>query len=101
MTVVNEYDIGDLVRVEAVFSLDDVNTDPSVVKLTIVNPASETWIYYDTSPEMMHTASGMYHLEFIPSGHGAWYARWEGYGTVQAAGEETIYVKRSNVLRTS
>ena len=96
----NEYDIGDLVRVEAVFSLDTVNTDPDAVTLTIVNPSGEVFVYTDVSPEVFHTASGTFYLEFIPSGHGAWYARWEGFGTVKAAGEDTFYIGRSNVLRT-
>lgn len=89
-TTINEYDIGDLVRVSAAFT--DVNSAASdtTVALKVLDPAGTT-----TTPTVVHDSTGAYHYDISVNAMGTWYYRFEGTGVVQAASEGLFRVRDS------
>lgn len=96
----NTYDIGDVVRCQAVFT--DVNGaafDPTTVTAKYQDPAgNETTLVYLTDVEVIKSATGTYYVDVPIDERGAWFYRFEGLdgsGDEQGAGEEKFLVRKS------
>lgn len=91
-----DYDVGDVARVTAAFTDAESGdaVDPSVVKLTIKDPAgdSETLIY-GTDAEVVKDSTGNYHADIEVTAAGTWRYRWYSTGEGQAA-EEGVFFAR-------
>jgi hypothetical protein len=85
----NNYDIGDLVRVTAEFKdIAGVVTDPTTVKLRVrVNGVTST---YD---DAVRDSAGEYHRDLSILSAGVYTYRWLGTGAVQTAKESSFSVK--------
>lgn len=93
----NEYYPGNLVRVDGNFT-DENNApaDPSTVSVKVRTPAGASTTYtYGVDPEVIKDSVGNYHIDLQPDLEGTWYYRWEGTGSIRAAGDWRFYVKDS------
>jgi hypothetical protein len=95
MTIVNEYDLNDLVRLRSVFTVDDVNTDPTEVTLKVKDPSGTTTTYLYSLAAITKEATGIYYKDITLNDTGIWYYRFEGTGTVVSADESSLIVLRS------
>lgn len=91
---VNEYPINQTIRLSALFTVDNVLSDPSQVILFIQKPDKSEHFYYYTSGSISRLVTGSYYYDLLASDDGPWYYRWEGEGIV-AADEAQFIVKRS------
>jgi hypothetical protein len=90
----NEYDIGDLVRIQGTFTdAADVAVDPDVVTAKYKDPSGT--IITDASPT--NSATGVHYIDVPIDEAGTWYYRFAGTtsgGALQGA-EETFFVVTS------
>lgn len=93
------YDVGDLVRVSGAFTdIDDEDIDPTTVTFKFTDPSGNTTAYvYGTDPEVVNPSKGHYHVDVSLDEAGTWYYRWESGGTGQAAEEDSLVVRVSNI----
>jgi len=91
---VNEYPYNQTVRLSALFTVDEIPTDPSQVILFIQRPDDTESTYYYSSGSVSRLSTGSYYYDLLPNDTGIWYYRWEGEGVV-AADEHQFIVKRS------
>ncbi|NOR90904.1 MAG: hypothetical protein GQ524_11705 [Anaerolineales bacterium] len=83
------YDIGDIVRVTAYFTIDGVATDPSSGPTCKYKDPSAV-VVTKTHPgdaEVVKDATGRYHLDVTIDESGTWFYLWAGTGTAQASEE--------------
>lgn len=93
----NEYDIGDRVRLTATFAIAGVATDPSTVTAYVRRPDSIVSRYvYGTDAALEKTGTGAYRLDYDPVVPGVHWYRFVGTGTAVAAEEESFTVKTAN-----
>lgn len=95
----NTYDVGDLVRVSAVFA-NSAGTaiDPTVVTLQVKVPAGTTTTYtYLTDVALVKDSPGHYHVDVNVTASGEWWYRWASTGTGQAAEESAFTVRMEQV----
>jgi hypothetical protein len=93
----NEYDIGDLVRIQGTFTdADSVAFDPDVVTAKYLDPSGNTTT--DASPT--NSATGVYYIDVPVDEYGTWYYRFEGKtsGDALQGAEETIFVVTQSVF---
>jgi len=95
MTIVNTYDINDLIRLGATFTVDNVNTDPTEVTLKVKDPTGTTTTYLYSLAEVTKSATGVYHKDITLTDTGIYYYRFEGSGAVVSADENSLIVERS------
>lgn len=95
MTTINNYDIGDLVRMAVVFK-DDTGevADPTAVTLMVLRPGDTV----ATAVSPVKDATGQYHGDIAIDTAGSWYYRWAGTGAVVAAEETHFYVRESAIV---
>lgn len=88
------YDIGDMVRLYAVFTTTATGAavDPGAVALTVEAPDGA-----ETSPSVTKTAVGMYYGDFAPTMPGIHEYRFVGSVSNVAAEEGTFTVRRRRV----
>lgn len=84
------YDIGDVVRVTATFTVAGVATNPAAVTFRIKPPAGAP-----TAISGTQTATGTYTTDINATLPGIWYYRVEGTGAAQAAAEGSFHVQPS------
>ena len=97
MATVKQYVNGSLVKLVATFTDDtDVHVDPDTVTVKVKLLGSAT---IDT-PAVVKDTTGVYHSLYSTIGKaaGPYYYRWEGVGTVQAAGEGRFTLLPSKVV---
>ena len=88
------YDIGDVVRVTAYFTVDGVATDPSTGPICKYKDPSDV-VVTKTHPgdaEVVKDATGRFHLDIEVDESGTWYYNWSGTGTAQGAEEGSFDV---------
>lgn len=84
----NKYQIGEGFRLQAVFEVSDINTDPTTVTFKIKNPSNVITTYvYGVALEVIKDAVGIYHMDITVSAEGNWWYRVEGTGACIAAYE--------------
>lgn len=94
------YDKGDAVRLAVQFkTIDEVNTDPTVITLTVKKPGLGTLTFTSaSSPSMIiRTGAGAYYLDLALDVAGVWRFKWFGSGALTAAEEGQIFVRASSV----
>lgn len=90
------FDIGDLVRLSAAFSVNQQDTDPTTLTLKILTPNGvEASHVYGTDLAVVKDAVGHFHFDLNVTMAGAHYYRWQGTGNAQAALEGSFYVQPS------
>lgn len=99
------YDTGDTVRIgnasgitgsQAFKNLAGADTDPTVVTLRVEQPDGTITTYtYGGSPALQKEVTGRYYVDIILSQAGRLSWRLTGTGTVAAAAEGSLHVKRS------
>ena len=96
----NEYPLGNVIRVSAVFT-DDAgeDIDPAVVNCRVRNPQGSATLYtYGTAdPSIVRDSKGHYHLDLDDDIDGKWVYRWYSTGTGKAADEAWFTVEISEV----
>ena len=92
------YDKGDRVRLSAAFTnLSDVATDPTTVVVKIKDPSGNVATStYGVDAAVVKDSTGNYHIDLDIDESGIWHHRWTGTGTIVAAGEADISVRKSN-----
>lgn len=90
MATVNEYDLGDLVRVSATFTNSTGTPTNTTVTLRVRKPDASV-----TTPTAVSDGSGAYHYDIAVDQPGIWFYRFEGTGAVQAASEAEFTVAKS------
>ena len=85
------YDIGDQVRLSALFTnAAGVGTNPTKTLLLVRAPDSD-----ETEPTIVSDGNGAYHYDLSLDEAGKWHWRWVGTGTVETASEGELVVRRS------
>ena len=93
------YDRGDVVRLTANFTnLSNTPSDPSAVILRIKQPDASISVHNFPSGDIVKDSTGVYHFDLSISDSGDYYYRFEGTGSVQAAGETLFHVRRSDII---
>lgn len=94
----NEYDVGDVVRLLVTFtnSVDDSAVDPATVTARVKSPVGVKTAYvYGTDVELVKVGTGNYRLDIEPAIQGVWRYRFEGTGTYKSAGEASFEIVES------
>ncbi len=93
----NTYDKGDKIRISATFQdANGTDMDPTTITVKHKKPDGTviTWVY-GTDTEVVKDAVGKYHADITLDQSGTWLYRFEGTGSVVAAGEEVFHVRKS------
>jgi len=92
----NVYDVGDLVRVSAVFkNAAGVDTDPTTVSFKFRKPDGTVTTWAVTAGQIVKDSTGNYHADLAVTNAGEWRHRFIGTGTVTAVEENSFLVKSS------
>lgn len=82
------YDVGDVVRCTATFSVSGTNTDPSAVTFKYKAPSGTITTYvYGTDAQLVKSAVGIYYVDVTVSAPGSYAYRFSSTGTGRAAAE--------------
>lgn len=100
MTTVNSYFVGETVRISVTFTdSDGTPTDPDTVTLNIRNPDGDLQPVTYNPGDIVRDSVGLYRYDIAPADVGGyWHYRWEGDGTVEAAQEESFYVRLAHAV---
>jgi len=93
MTIPNKYDVGDLVRFQSIFTVDDVPTNPTAVFLFVKHPNGITSSY--TTSDLTNSETGTFYLDQLLNNSGRWDYRFASSGTVVSSDEYFLLVERS------
>jgi len=94
MAKVNEYDVGDLVRVDGEFRISGTLTDPSTLTVWLKRPNGTVITYvYGTDVQLIRDSQGKFHFDESVTLSGKYTYKWKSTGTAQAAEEGIFYVK--------
>jgi hypothetical protein len=92
--------IGRRVRLEANFSIDEVDVDPTTVTLKTKSPCgTETTYEYDSGDDdspVAKTSAGDYYCDVTPDEAGRWWYRWETTGTNTADASEGNFLVQTS-----
>jgi hypothetical protein len=90
----NLYDIGDLVKLSATFTVGTTPTDPTTITLHLKDPSGNVVDYvFGVGTTIVRTSAGAYYANITPDETGLWWYRWEGAGAVQTTDEEPFRVR--------
>lgn len=89
------YDIGDVVRLRATFTVNATATDPTTITLKVKDPSNVTTTYTYSGGDLTKEATGIYRYDYAITASGTFYIRWEGTGTAQTASEDSFTVRQS------
>lgn len=94
---INEYDVGDVVRVQGVFkNAAGTTVDPGTITFKYQAPDGTITTYvYGTDPEVYKSSTGTYYCDILTSDEGRYSCRWAGSVSNAAAGERYFIVKES------
>ena len=84
----NEYDVGDSIRLSAVFTQNSIHADPTSVVATHKDPSGN-----ETTPAVSNPNAGHYFIDVSIDEEGTWWYRFAGTGAVEAAAEGTFNVR--------
>jgi len=88
-----KYEVADMIRLSASFTVNGVATDPTTVTLKIMpDGGSETVYEYGTDPELEKESVGNYFCDFAIPSEGDWYYKWYGTGDAYAAKQGSFEV---------
>ncbi len=94
---VNQYHVGDLVRVTGTLTdADGTATDPNGLSVKYKDPTGNTTtLVYGTDASLKRLALGVYYTDVDVDESGMWHYRFASTGTGQAAAEGQFYVAAS------
>lgn len=97
MAVINEYAVGDLVRLTGTLeTADGTNVDPTTVVCKVKKPSGTVTTYtYNSDPFPVKSETGVYYVDVTTDEAGEWWYRFVSTGTGQAADEQRFYVRES------
>lgn len=87
--------VGDVVRLRSVFTVLDVNTDPTTITLEVQSPSGTTTSYTYADEEITREGAGIYYYNLSVNEAGWWVYQWTGTGTVEVVQGNRILVKES------
>jgi hypothetical protein len=91
----NIYQPGDTVRLSTTFLIEEVETDPTTVALTVRAPdGTETSESYNPG-DIVKDSTGVYHLDLEVDAAGLWAWKWTGTGAVAGIDEGTFTVEET------
>lgn len=90
----NIYDLGDSVRLEAVFRVTGTLVDPVIVELEVQDPLGNTNNFTLAGAGVTRRMLGTFYRDVFLDGPGQWWYRYFGSGTVLAAEEKYLIVDR-------
>jgi len=95
----NVYDVGDLVRLSAIFkNAAAVDTDPTTVSVKVRNPSGVvTTLLYGTDAALVKDSTGNYHADITITAKGVWIHKFIGTGIVTAV-EEAAFLARGSLV---
>jgi hypothetical protein len=73
-----------------------VFTDPVAITLLIIDPDRATGTYTYAAGQLTKPSTGIYYMDVSIDKVGRWDYRFEGTGTVQAAGDGVFLVRRTD-----
>ena len=92
---------GTQVKMQGVFKVDAVDTDPSTgaIRCLYKNPAGSVTIVTSTQATMVKDTTGTYYILVTPltSQVGTWYYHWEATSGVIVSGEDAFQVLQPQV----
>jgi hypothetical protein len=88
----NKYDIGDVVVIEATFTVDGAETAPTSRECRIKKPDGTV-----ISVTLMEVSPGVYEAEFSPLVAGSYKYRVTGFGAAAASEEHSFTVRSRQV----
>lgn len=91
----NEYDIGDLIRLDVDITMSGTYLDPSHLSLQVLDPRgiTHTFIYGQTGT-FIKEDTGKYYLDFYVAYSGQYKYRFYSSGTAWGAENQRFVVKR-------
>lgn len=93
------YNPGDLVTLQARWSVNDLETDPSTVSIQVKDPSGNITTYsYGGAGAVVRDSVGNYHVNITVNTTGVWYYRVLGAGSVQKNGEDSFLVSSSQFV---
>jgi hypothetical protein len=95
----NVYDTGDVARVSCTFTNPaGAFADPTTVRAKYKAPGQATVTKtYLVDSEVIRDSAGKFHMDMALTLAGTWRYRWEGEGTIVAAGEGAFMVDPTGV----
>ena len=90
----NTYDVGDSIRLNALFTVTGVAVDPTIIELDVRDPSGITTFYDYAGGNVSKETTGKYFRDIFVSSSGQWWYRYFGTGTVIAADEKYFIVER-------
>lgn len=91
---VNTYKKGQKVRCKAVFTVDEVLTDPTTVTFLVKAPGIEAVTYvYGIDGEVVRDGVGAYHVDVVGNSQHLWRYRFEGAGACEAVEESAFRIR--------
>lgn len=84
------FDVGDLVRIVANFTINGVPSDPTSIAVRILSPSGA-----ESTPTASKDSAGAYHVDVNANAPGNWFYRITSTGTAQAAAEGSFTVRAS------
>jgi hypothetical protein len=98
MMATNVYDIGDTVRMSAVFQASGADTDPTIITFTLNEPgAAETVYLYGTDVALVKDSVAHYHVDWPIAKTGLHWYEFTGTGAVASVEEGKFFVRESRV----
>ncbi len=89
------FDIGDLVRRTATFTVDGVATDPTAVTYRMTAPDGTVTVYvYGTDAELVKESAGVFHVDWTVAKPGRHFDRFEGTGAAHGAVDGEFWARR-------
>lgn len=85
------YQLNDIAKLSATFTVSGVDTDPTTVTVTVRDPTG-TVTTYTTSNGVTKDATGQYHLNLTVGVSGRWAYKWSGTGTAVDNEQGVFYV---------
>lgn len=92
----NSYDVGDLVRLTAAFTVSSSATDPTTTTCKVREPdGTVTTLVYGTDAACVRSATGSFYVDWSTDQEGVHSVRWIGTGAAQGAAESQFNVRES------
>ena len=92
----NKYDKDDLVRLTGRFTISSVLTEPTAITLQIIDPDRATGVYTYAAGSVTRSATGIYYRDVSLDKVGRYDYRFVSTGTVQAAADGLLLVRRTD-----
>jgi len=88
------FDSGDLLTLQATFTVNGINVDPVQVNFYTMNPAGVVAVYvYGTHRTVRKLSTGRYQIALALAAEGDWHWRWQGVGDCTAVIDGRVYVR--------